>query len=266
PHRHALDNALAADLDPAGGEHSGVHRDDARRPTVDDLDAKPAGGQGEQRGARYRQNVLALFADEVDIHGSGVHRTESLLLGDRHSHLDARVGGCRTGVTWSGVAPRVAWSGACFGLCRGHGSNLGDLPFHGTRAGNRDGDRAPFDCKSPVGYPEVDSNQPGGAGVAEHRGGAFARTATDGVADAGRVAGDPYGPWRKQHLTRFDGPGLGEAEVALPGAHDLRRGRGVGVIDGESAVAQLGEVLLHLLDIGTLDADTQRAIQRQRSI
>jgi len=35
PDHHALGDALAADLDPAGGEHPDLHRDDARRVTVE---------------------------------------------------------------------------------------------------------------------------------------------------------------------------------------------------------------------------------------
>src|SRR5262249_54493220 len=153
--------------------------------TVDDLNAEAAFGQREQCGDRHRQDVRAFIADEVDIHGSSVERAESLLVGDRHGHLDACGGGrgARAHI-WAGPpgGGGAVWSCA---LSRADGADPGDLSFHRPPAGNRDGHRPASDGESPVSYLKLDGDSLCGAGVAEDRGTTCAHTASGRVADPG---------------------------------------------------------------------------------
>ena len=72
-------DAVAGDLDLAVGEQPGLDRDVRRRAALDDLDTEPALLQGQQRGDRHRQHVLALVDGERHVDRGQRERCRQLL-------------------------------------------------------------------------------------------------------------------------------------------------------------------------------------------
>jgi hypothetical protein len=216
--------------------------------------AVPALSEREQRGDRCGKDVLPPLADQRHPDRGRVQVAEGTLVGDRTDQLHGLMIGGRPGaVLTAGAAALVV-------LRRGgHGADVGHHAAHRGRAGQGDGDLVVLVCERALCDVELGGDQPGRAGVREHRAGL-----TDRLAGAGGDLGYPDVARQEDHLPERDRAGLLDVERVLPPADRRRGGVGVLVVDGESGVAQRPEVLLELPDVAADQAGLHLPVGGQR--